>query len=159
MKHWKKHYVIYVFAHSLCNIGFGSLQIHLYNQAVVSSLQATNGYLVLDRVDGNENNPALLGPLRPAVNKLPFNLNDVPYFNTTFMCDPMNQTNMLDDDSDAEVWDAPLKRATNVSSRMIACTTQNAESYVQSSYVTKDARVTFSQCAIKWVIDFIDIVW
>lgn len=124
-------------------------QIHLYNQATVSKLQETNGYLVLDRVDAKEINPALLGPLRPPVNKLPFNLCDVPYFDTTFMCDPMSHTKMDDCDSDAETWDAPLKRATNVSSQMVACTTQNPESYVQSSYVSKDTHVSFGQNAFK----------
>lgn len=125
------------------------IQIHLYNQAIVSNLQENNGYLVLDRVDAKEINPALLGPLRPPVNKLPFNLNDVPYFNTTFMCDPLTQPTPTGYDSDAEAWDAPLKRSTNVSAQMVACATQNAESYVQSGYTGKDVRVTFSQNALK----------
>lgn len=65
------------------------------------------------------------------------------------MCDPLNQAKMLDYDSDAESWDAPLKRATSVSSQMVACATQSAESYVQSSYASKESRVTFSQNAME----------
>lgn len=126
------------------------MQIHLFNQAAIVGLQANNSYMVLDRVDGSETNPALLGPLRPGVNKIPFSLDDLPYFDTNFMCNPVAQLKCDDyDDEDGEVWDAPLKRAANVSTRIFACATENSDSYLRGEYIPRETRVTFCESDFK----------
>lgn len=96
-------------------------QIHIFNQAVVSSLKASKECILLEKIDPKETNPALLGPRRPAVNKLPFRLNEIPFFDTSYLCDPLSGApiNVQDDDSDNEEWDAPLRRTINVSSQIL----------------------------------------
>lgn len=78
----------------------------------------------MEKIDSNETNPALLGPLRPSVNKLPFRLNEIPFFDTSYMCDPLtgNVVKVLNEDSDQDNWDAPLQRTANVSSQIINST-------------------------------------
>lgn len=90
----------------------------MYNQAIVGKLKSSNECMVLDKVDEREKNPALLGSVRLAVRKLPFRLDEIPFYDTTYMCDPMNGLNASapNDDSDQEDWDAPLRRSTNASS-------------------------------------------
>lgn len=105
--------------------------------------------MVLERVDGSETNPALLGPIRPGVNKLPFSLDDLPYFDTNFMCDPVANIKLDEYDSDAEAWDAPLKRASNVSTRIFACATENSDSNLRGEYIPKESRVTFCDSDFK----------
>lgn len=124
------------------------MQIHLFNQAAIVGLQANNSYMVLDRVDGSETNPALLGPLRPGVNKIPFSLDDLPYFDTNFMCDPVAHLKCGDYD-DEEVWDAPLKRAPNVSTSIFAYATDNSDSYLRGEYIPRETKVTFCESNIK----------
>lgn len=80
--------------------------------------------MLLEKVDPKEINPALLGPLRQVVNKLPFRLNEIPYYDTSYMCDPMSGfvPDVFDADSEHESWDAPLRRSNNVSSQIIKST-------------------------------------
>lgn len=84
-------------------------------------MKTVNKCLLLEKVDPQETNPALLGPLRPAVSKLPFRLNEVPFFDTSYMCDPLtgNVLTVHDADSDNEEWDAPLRRTVNISSHIL----------------------------------------
>lgn len=95
-------------------------QIHLYDQAIVSKLKANNKCMLLDKIDERERNPALLGSARQAVRKLPFRLDEIPFYDTSYMCDPINgRTKSLpDEESDQEDWDTPLRRTTNVSSHI-----------------------------------------
>lgn len=95
-------------------------QIHLYNQAVVGKLKSTNECMVLDKINEREKNPSLLGSVRQAVRKIPFRLDEIPFYDTSYMCDPINgQTKSApDEDSDQEDWDAPLRRTVNISSHI-----------------------------------------
>lgn len=108
------------------NSCFSISQIHLYNQAVVCGMKSINSCMLLEKVDPKEINPALLGPLRPAVNKLPFRLDEIPFFDTSYMCDPLSGhvPEPMDGGSEHESWDAPLRRSNNISS-LILQSTQN----------------------------------
>lgn len=77
--------------------------------------------MVLDKIDEREKNPSLLGSVRLAVRRLPFRLDEIPFYDTSYMCDPMNgQANSApDEDSDQEDWDAPLRRTMNISSHIL----------------------------------------
>jgi len=57
-------------------------------------------------------------PIRRAVWKIPFRLDEIPYFDTKFLCDTSQITNFTAYDEDIEAWDAPLRRRTNVSSHI-----------------------------------------
>lgn len=84
-------------------------------------MKTINKCLLLEKIDQHETNPALLGPLRPAVSKLPFRLNEIPFFDTSYMCDPLTGQvlTVIDADSDNEEWDAPLRRSVNISSHIL----------------------------------------
>lgn len=120
--------------------------MHLFNQAVVCGLQSVNEYMVLERIDEKEINPALLGPLRPSVQKIPFKFDELPFFDTNFMCDPMSHRKLEDAASDDEPWDTPLKRSPTVSYQMVACATQSPCEQLNSN---ANSRVTFGPSTIK----------
>ncbi|XP_031623809.1 neither inactivation nor afterpotential protein C [Contarinia nasturtii] len=95
-------------------------QIHLYNQAAVANIRQYNECMELEKVDPRESNPALLGTVRQPVRKLPFRLDEIPFYDTNYMCDPTTGQSLdLGDESDQEDWDAPLRRTVNISSHII----------------------------------------
>lgn len=57
-------------------------------------------------------------PMRRAVWKIPFRLDEIPFFDTTFLCEPAQPTNFTTFEEEAEPWDAPLRRRNNVSSQI-----------------------------------------
>lgn len=104
---------------------FVAFQVHIYNQGMISALQTTHDCIVLDKIDPKETNPAHLGPIRPAVHKIPFRFADIPYFDTMYMCDPIigsYSTAIGNSDSDQESWDAPLRRTQTISSKITTAT-------------------------------------
>lgn len=97
------------------------LKIHLYNQATVAKIRKYNECLMLEKVDPRETNPALLGSAQLPVRKLPFRLNEIPFYDTNYMCDPLSGAPLdTDEDPDNEDWDAPLRRTTNISTHIIS---------------------------------------
>nr|CAD7406469.1 unnamed protein product [Timema poppensis] len=88
-------------------------QVHLYNQKAMSGLQASNVEVILEKVDPGGRASLVLPKKRQSVWKLPFRLDDLPFFDTTFMCDPLAATGLkgcTSGDNDQESWDAPLRR-------------------------------------------------
>lgn len=75
----------------------------------------------LSKVDAKETNASLLGTVRQTVRKIPFSLDELSFFDTSYMCDPLTGKSLTtpDDDSDQEDWDAPLRRSVNVSSHIL----------------------------------------
>nr|CAD7444449.1 unnamed protein product [Timema bartmani] len=69
-----------------------SQQVHLYNQKAMSGLQASNVEVILERIDPGGRASLVLPKKRQSVWKLPFRLDDLPFFDTTFMCDPLAAT-------------------------------------------------------------------
>lgn len=60
-----------------------------------------------------------------SVHKLPFRLDDIPFFDTTMMCDPVMDryyTPGTGNDSDNDSWDAPLKRSPTVATKITVAT-------------------------------------
>lgn len=82
--------------------------------------------MALEKVDKRETNPSLLGAARQPVRKLPFRLNEIPFYDTQYMCDPITGQSLDLDDSDQEDWDAPLRRTVNVSSHIINASTASS---------------------------------
>lgn len=99
--------------HDLFNF---SQQVHLFNQQAVCALQRFNNNIGLDLVDRHAKPQGWLGEIKPSVLKLPFRLIDIPYFDTSYMCDPLSNPGVaLDKDED---WDAPFQWRDNVSSKI-----------------------------------------
>ncbi|XP_055680754.1 neither inactivation nor afterpotential protein C isoform X2 [Lutzomyia longipalpis] len=99
-----------------------SQQIHIYNQRLVAGVTLCSACVLIERVDPHETVGSLLGVRKPSVWKLPFRLDDIPYFDTSFMCHPGEQIAPLSADSDDEAWDAPMKRRTNLSAEIASAT-------------------------------------
>lgn len=60
----------------------------------------------------------LFSPLRRAVWKIPFRLDEIPFFDTTFLCEPAQPSHFTSYEDEVEPWDAPLRRRNNVSSHI-----------------------------------------
>ncbi|XP_058452551.1 neither inactivation nor afterpotential protein C [Malaya genurostris] len=96
-----------------------SQQVHIFNQRFMAGTATCSNCIMMDRIDGNQRNRALLGPQRCSVWKLPFRMDDIPFFDTTFMCDPSAASSLYTGNtSDSEDWDAPLRRRKNLSSEI-----------------------------------------
>lgn len=91
---------------------------------MIAALQKTSNCIILDKIDPKETNPAHLGPIRPAVHKIPFRFADIPYFDTMYMCDPVTDSYNVttNSDSEQEPWDAPLRRTNTISSKITVAT-------------------------------------
>ncbi|KAJ0181639.1 hypothetical protein K1T71_002361 [Dendrolimus kikuchii] len=90
-----------------------SQQVHIYNQSVLEVVLSTSISVLLDRVDPQAKEEVFLGSSPPSVWKLPFRIDQLQYYDTTYMCDPSaksNDTFASQYDSDHEQWDDPLKR-------------------------------------------------
>ncbi|KAG5675871.1 hypothetical protein PVAND_005739 [Polypedilum vanderplanki] len=95
-----------------------SQQVHIYNQRLMAGLTNTEQCILLEKIDPKEINKEQLGPIRRAVWKIPFRLDEIPYFDTKFLCDTAQVTNFTTFDEDYEAWDAPLQRRKTVSSHI-----------------------------------------
>lgn len=95
-------------------------QVHIFNQIIVHSLTKTSQCVLLDRIDPQQMNAELLGPPKMTVWKLPFRLDEIPYFDTSYLCDPDAAPKISGYDSDDECWDAPLHRRKTVSAKITA---------------------------------------
>ncbi|XP_072936347.1 neither inactivation nor afterpotential protein C-like [Epargyreus clarus] len=89
-----------------------SQQVHIYNQAALEGFGSNSVPVLLDRVDPRVRAADYLGSTRPTVWKLPFRIDQIQYYDTSYMCDPSvkyNDTFATQYDSDQEQWDEPLK--------------------------------------------------
>lgn len=62
--------------------------MHIYNQAVIEGLLGNSTSVLLDRVDPHAKGPEFLGSMPPTVWKLPFRIDQLQYYDTSYMCDP-----------------------------------------------------------------------
>lgn len=86
----------------------------------------------MEKVNPRESNPALLGAIPQPVRKLPFRLSEIPFYDTTYMCDPSTGGD-FGDDSDNEDWDAPLRRTANISSHIINASSSTSSSGINAN--------------------------
>ena len=56
--------------------------------------------------------------MRRAVWKIPFRLDEIPFFDTNFLCEPAQPTHFTSYEEEIEPWDLPLRRRNNVSSHI-----------------------------------------
>lgn len=104
---------------------------------MVSGLKATSQCILLDKIDPKELNKEQLGwvfnfafilswglikhfwsPVRRAVWKIPFRLDEIPFFDTNFLCEPAQPTHFTSYEEEIEPWDLPLRRRNNVSTHI-----------------------------------------
>lgn len=102
-----------------------SQQVHIYNQRMVTGLTTTSNCILMEKINPKELLKEQLGPLRRAVWKIPFRLDEIPFFDTTFLCEPAQPTHFTSYEEETEPWDAPLRRRNNVSSHISSHMYQN----------------------------------
>lgn len=66
--------------------------MHLYNQTVVNALLKIITPVDLNRIDEKAQVVTWIGEQKPTVLKMPFRLDDIPYFDTSFMRDLLTNT-------------------------------------------------------------------
>ncbi|XP_015178392.1 PREDICTED: neither inactivation nor afterpotential protein C isoform X1 [Polistes dominula] len=112
-----------------------SQQVHLYNQAIAVTLEATNERIPLDKIDPNIKASSYIGQTKPPqVNKLPFDIyREMPYFDTSYMSNTgkkKKKTGSMSSsasDDEHEPWDAPLRRQTVACSNIVNSRTRDVE--------------------------------
>lgn len=80
-----------------------SQQVHLYNQKTTNGLQASNEPIDLSSIDPKANPNAWLGLQKPSVLKTPFRLDEIPFYDTSNMCESIGAL------ESEESWDSPFK--------------------------------------------------
>lgn len=93
-------------------------QTHFFNQRLVSAINAVSACVHLNKVNPKEFQKEMLGLVRPSVLKIPFRYDLLPYFDTTFLCDPEGQGYAQGYESEEENWDAPLRRRKTTSANI-----------------------------------------
>lgn len=94
----------------------------------------------LDNINTKENNPGLFGPLPIPTKKLPFRLDEIPYYDTSYMCDPANSlarqsgVNQLLPAEDEEPWDAPLQRNPSLTTHLMSYNAFRKEQSCQTNW-------------------------
>ncbi|XP_054282333.1 neither inactivation nor afterpotential protein C isoform X3 [Macrosteles quadrilineatus] len=89
-------------------IVYMSQQVHLYNQNAVSALQICNKERVsLHNIRTDTTASQFLGKFTPRMWKLPFRLNDMPFVDSSYLCNTMGKRTLTKDDAP---WDDPYKR-------------------------------------------------
>lgn len=67
-------------------------QVHIFNQSMMQILMKTNNSVPLEKINPQAKRLEFLGPILPSVWKLPFNAIELPYFDTTYLCDPSSNS-------------------------------------------------------------------
>lgn len=99
-------------------------QVHIYNQRIVAGFNKCTRSIPLDRINMREVHSSQLGPMPVPTRKLPFRLDQIPFYDTQYMVDPANSitrqsfsTNLLTPThEDEEDWDSPLQRNPSMTS-------------------------------------------
>lgn len=72
--------------------------------------------------------------------KLPFRLDEIPYYDTNFMCDPVNSlaretgVNQLISNDDEEPWDAPFQRNPSLTAHLMSYNAFKKEQGCQTNW-------------------------
>lgn len=94
----------------------------------------------LNNINTKENNPGLFGTLPVPAKKLPFRLDEIPYYDTNFMCDPVNSlarqagVNQITTGDEEESWDAPFQRNISLTTHLMSYNAFKKEQGCQTNW-------------------------
>ncbi|KAL1494679.1 hypothetical protein ABEB36_010244 [Hypothenemus hampei] len=86
-----------------------SQQVHFYNQNAFYQIGKIKKHPNLDRIDRQARANIWLGEFKPVVLKMRFRLDEIPYFDTSILCDSLTNIRDLRD----ETWDSPYQWRSN----------------------------------------------
>ncbi|KAI8041867.1 hypothetical protein M5D96_003162 [Drosophila gunungcola] len=109
-----------------------SQQVHIYNQRMVAGLNKCTRAVPFERINMREVNSSQLGPLPVPIKKMPFRLDQIPFYDTQYMTFP-NQllTQHMEDD---EPWDSPLQRNPSMTSCALTYNAYKKEQACQTNW-------------------------
>ncbi|XP_037708144.1 neither inactivation nor afterpotential protein C [Drosophila subpulchrella] len=119
-----------------------SQQVHIYNQRMVAGLNKCTRAVPFERINMREVNSSQLGPLPVPMKKMPFRLDQIPFYDTQYMVDPANSisrqtfpnqllTQHMEDD---EPWDSPLQRNPSMTSCALTYNAYKKEQACQTNW-------------------------
>ncbi|KAH8412845.1 hypothetical protein KR009_006225, partial [Drosophila setifemur] len=119
-----------------------SQQVHIYNQRMVAGLNKCTRAVPFERINMREVNSSQLGPLPVPMKKMPFRLDQIPFYDTQYMVDPANSiarqtfpnqllTQHMEDD---EAWDSPLQRNPSMTSCALTYNAYKKEQACQTNW-------------------------
>ncbi|XP_037957522.1 neither inactivation nor afterpotential protein C isoform X2 [Teleopsis dalmanni] len=117
-----------------------SQQIHLYNQRVVAGLNKCTRNVPFDRINTREIHSNQLGPMPMPMKKLCFRLDQIPFYDTKYMVDPVNLISRqsfpgaLLSLEDEESWDSPLQRNPSMTSCLLTYNAYKKEQACQTNW-------------------------
>lgn len=94
----------------------------------------------MNNINTSENNPGLFGTLPIPTKKLPFRLDEIPYYDTTFMCDPANSlarqngVNQIPSIDEEECWDAPFQKNPSLTAHLMSYNAFKKEQGCQTNW-------------------------
>lgn len=117
-------------------------QVHIYNQRMVAGLNKCTRAVPFERINMREVNSSQLGPLPVPIKKMPFRLDQIPFYDTQYMVDPANSisrqafpnqllTQHMEDD---EPWDSPLQRNPSMTSCALTYNAYKKEQACQTNW-------------------------
>ncbi|XP_055376536.1 neither inactivation nor afterpotential protein C [Condylostylus longicornis] len=114
-----------------------SQQVHFFNQKFVSQLLNICKGVNLDKINVKQVNVSAFGPVPLPTRKLPFRLQDIPYFDTTYMCDPVNPISRMKintTEPEEEPWDAPLQMNPSLTAYLMTYNAYKKEQSCQTNW-------------------------
>ncbi|XP_030383362.1 neither inactivation nor afterpotential protein C [Scaptodrosophila lebanonensis] len=119
-----------------------SQQVHIYNQRMVAGLNKCTRAVPFERINMREVNSSQLGPLPVPMKKMPFRLDQIPFYDTQYMVDPANSISrqtfpnhlLLSQTEDDEPWDSPLQRNPSMTSCLMTYNAYKKEQACQTNW-------------------------
>ncbi|XP_055920524.1 neither inactivation nor afterpotential protein C isoform X1 [Eupeodes corollae] len=143
-KKWRERSIFQVLLHyraarfqDLVNL---SQQVHIYNQRVVAALSTVSRPIPLEKIDKRQINASLLGPMPIPTKKLPFRLDQIPFYDTSYMCNPVSSVARTTlpagflTNEDEEAWDSPLQRNPSLTTHLMTYNAYKKEQACQTNW-------------------------
>ncbi|XP_034666506.1 neither inactivation nor afterpotential protein C [Drosophila subobscura] len=119
-----------------------SQQVHIYNQRMVGGLNKCTRAVPFERINMREVSSAQLGPLPVPMKKMPFRLDQIPFYDTQYMVDPANSISrqtfpnqlLVQNLEDDEAWDSPLQRNPSMTSCALTYNAYKKEQACQTNW-------------------------
>ncbi|XP_049305729.1 neither inactivation nor afterpotential protein C isoform X3 [Bactrocera dorsalis] len=115
-------------------------QVHIYNQRFFAGINKCTRNVPFDRINTREVNSSQLGPLPIPTKKLPFRLDQIPFYDTQYMVNAANSisrqnfSNTLITYDDEDAWDSPLQRNPSMTSCLLTYNAYKKEQACQTNW-------------------------
>lgn len=109
-KKWKSKTIFQIVlqyrAHQYQNLINFCQQVHYFNQYAVHCVNTVSNCVLLEKINPREFQKEILGPVKLSCLKIPFRFDELPFFDTSHMCEDQ----MYHEEDDEWDWDVPMRR-------------------------------------------------